>query len=82
METEKMKTPKIHDHLVVRWLERVEGFDLEPIRASIRKRIPESLVAWAGTGTIPGPNGTRIIVRDGIVRTILPPKSKQQGKRA
>jgi hypothetical protein len=74
-----MKTPKIHDHLIVRWLERVEGFDLDPVRAAIVKSIPVDLVEWAGRtdAVIPGPKGTRFVVSKGVIKTLLPPRSKQ-----
>jgi hypothetical protein len=40
-------TPKISDHALVRWLERIEGQDVEAIRAKIVRAIGDRLETGA-----------------------------------
>jgi hypothetical protein len=60
----------VSDHAVVRFMERVMGFDFQPIREQIlTPRIREAIKA--GMTRIRVPNGT-VAVRDYVVTTYLP----------
>ncbi len=66
----------VSDHAVLRHLERAYGLDVEKIRAEIAS--PTVMIAEAfGCGTVIGLNGTRVIIRDGIVATVLPKRGRR-----
>lgn len=66
-----MKKPLIpvSDHAVIRYLERVQGVDVEAIRAEIG-RVCQSGVEYPGaSGVVVG--GFRFKIKEGVVTTVL-----------
>ncbi len=69
---------QVTDHAIVRWLERVCGFDIEALKAEIVAAIPEraaASVAAVGQGGVKLPSGASLMLRrDGgvlVVTTIV-----------
>ncbi len=60
-------------HALLRFLERVDGVDIED---AVGRLVPDDLEnqidVVGGNGKFPGPQGYRIVVKDGIVITIIP----------
>jgi hypothetical protein len=70
LEDEQAQLPEVTDHALLRFAERVEGFDAEAAKRKIFT--PEFLKQYKtlGDGQYPV-NGFTVVVRKGIVRTIL-----------
>lgn len=68
----------VSDHACIRYLERVYGIDMDAIRAEIASPVVQ-LAEGFGAGTVIGKHGARILIRDGVVTTVLP---KRQGRRS
>lgn len=68
----------VSDHAIVRYMERVYGIDMDAIRAEIATPVVQ-IAEGFGCGTIIGKHGARILVRDGVVTTVL---SKRMGRRS
>jgi uncharacterized membrane protein len=63
-------TPRVSDHAVVRYLERVEGKDINAVRAKIvTPRVAAALGVLPTCHVIQG--GHRLVVRDGMVTTVI-----------
>ncbi|GGB14969.1 hypothetical protein GCM10011380_00470 [Sphingomonas metalli] len=71
--------PAVTDHAIVRYLERVHGIDMDVIRAEILTPVVQ-LAEGFGCGTVIGKNGCRVMIRDGVVTTIVP-KPIRKGRR-
>lgn len=71
-----MTMPHITDHAILRYLERSYGLNVDAIRAEMATPVVE-LASGFGCGTVVGRNGCRLIIRDGIVATVLP---KRRGR--
>jgi hypothetical protein len=60
-------------HALIRFLQRVEGIDID---AAVDKLVPDDLqdqIDVVGpNGKFPGPPGYRLVVKDGVVITIVP----------
>lgn len=67
----------VTDHAIVRYLERAYGMDIEAIKAEIATPIVQ-IAEGFGCGTVIGKHGARVVIRDGVVTTVLP---KRGGKR-
>ncbi|MBI1179118.1 MAG: hypothetical protein GC201_01070 [Alphaproteobacteria bacterium] len=65
---------EVSDHAVLRYLERVYGLDVEHYRAEMTTPGVQVVCdAFGGTGVvINGLNGTRLVLREGIIVTTLP----------
>ena len=69
-----MKRPRteVTDHAIIRYLERVQGFDIEALRANIAARVDEAACAGALAVTI---DGFRYMFQNGergpVLTTIL-----------
>jgi Asp-tRNA(Asn)/Glu-tRNA(Gln) amidotransferase C subunit len=62
--------PRVTDHAVLRYIERVLGFDVEAIRTRIMsKTVRDAIRARAGAVTV---DGYRYELRAGAVVTIMP----------
>ena len=64
--------PVVTDHAVVRWLERVQHFDIEAVRAEI---LDHGRDAWVAQGavTVRVPDlGISLIAQDGRVISVMP----------
>ncbi|WP_333822840.1 hypothetical protein [Pinisolibacter sp.] len=59
----------VTDHAVLRWLERVEGFDVEALRAEIGRAGAVGVEHGAGVVVVPG---GKLIVYEGRVVTVYP----------
>lgn len=59
----------VTDHAVLRWLERVEGLDIETLRAAIGR---SGAVGAAFGARIVVVSGGKLVVVDGKVVTVLP----------
>lgn len=63
---------KVSDHAVLRYLERVQGLDIEAIRENLRTNEVRELSIDAPSGTfIPHRDNFIIVVRDGVVVTVI-----------
>ncbi|WP_257541062.1 hypothetical protein [Sphingobium sp. CFD-1] len=61
---------EISDHAIVRWLERVKGVDISAIRAEMQT--PALAMADEfGAPVLIGKNGERLVIRNGIVVTVI-----------
>ena len=60
-------------HALLRFLERVDGVD---ISGAVERLVPDDLEGQinvvGGNGKFPGPKGYQIVVKDGVVITIIP----------
>jgi hypothetical protein len=64
---------QVSDHALLRWIERVEGIDVEAIRARIASHA--SLIDAAaniGCDTVKLGNGARLKLKGRVVATVLP----------
>lgn len=69
-------TVDISDHACLRYLERVKGVDIDALRTEMQT--PALAVANEfGAPTLIGRNGERLVIRDGVVVTVL---RKRMGK--
>ena len=67
---ECQKDPIISEHALLRFFERVKGFDLEQVKAEILTEQVKVLIRQLGSGVYPV-NGFKIKVKDGTVVTIV-----------
>jgi hypothetical protein len=65
----------VSDHAVVRYLERVYGIDMDVIRAEIVTPVVQ-LAEGFGCGTVVGRHGCRVMIRDGVVTTVVPKRRR------
>lgn len=61
----------ISDHAVLRYLERVVGIDVEAVRAEMQTPALAQADEF-GAPVLIGRNGERLVIRGGIVVTVLP----------
>jgi hypothetical protein len=63
----------VTQHALIRFLERVKGVDLEE---AINEMVPDTLESQMEVvgynGKFPGPPGFQIVVKDGVVITVIP----------
>jgi hypothetical protein len=62
----------VTDHAVVRWLERVEGYDVEMVRRAIKASDPNGWIAKGAHGLQLPALGVRLVARDGLIKTVIP----------
>lgn len=67
---------RVTDHAVLKYLERVEGVDVERARRSLVDEETATRIKQLRSGTFPR-DGYRLKVRDGTVVTVLPPKKER-----
>ena len=67
----KDKTLKVSEHAIVRYFERVKGFNIEEIQSSILNQNIRGLVSVLGDGSFPHPDGYNVVFKDSTVVTIL-----------
>ena len=67
---------QVTDHAVLRHLERAYGLDVDAIRAEIASPVV-ALADGFGCGSVIGLHGTRVIIRDGVVVTVLPKRGRR-----
>lgn len=66
--------PKVSEHALVRYFERIEGFDLQEISNFILSPNNLSLIEQLGDGTYPLNETHKFVVKSNTVTTILPNK--------
>lgn len=71
-----MKQPRVTDHAVLRYIERVGGFDVEAVRQHIAKVCAEAVAAGATTLKH---DGIRFTFSTGAVTTVMPDKPGPTG---
>jgi len=60
-------------HALLRFLQRVDGVDIEDAVRRLVPDDPEHMIGVVGgNGTFPGPKGFRLVIKDGNVITIVP----------
>lgn len=64
----------VTDHAVLCWLERVEGLDIDALRADIGRRGAVGAALGAGVVVVPG---GKLIVFEGRVVTVYPRESQE-----
>jgi hypothetical protein len=65
----KAPTPRVSDHALLRYLERVKGVDVEAIKAEIMT--PETIAAIKAGASAVNVNGCRMPIKDGCIATVL-----------
>ncbi len=61
------------DHAILRYLERVQGLDLDEIRKEmITDSLKKQVEVLGGTGKFPGPNNTRFIMDNKRIVSVVP----------
>ena len=70
----KQPSIRVSDHAVLRYLERVGGFEIEALRQNIAKRCESAVNAGASSITI---DGVALLIEDGVVITTVPRKDGQ-----
>ena len=75
-----MKKPRhpVTDHAVIRYLERVQGVDIEALRRQIGRVADKGLAVGAG-GVISG--GMIYVIEGGFVVTVIPQHEPRRGRR-
>lgn len=62
----------ITEHAILRYLERVEGFDMEKVKASILPNdVKTQIKAFNGNGKYPIGSGFQIVVKDGSIVSVV-----------
>ena len=61
----------VSEHAVLRYMERVMGFDLEMVRSAILSPDNLMMIKKLGAGKYPLPGGGRIVVKDNVIVSIV-----------
>lgn len=61
----------VSEHAILRYMERVMGFDLEMVRSAILSPDNLMMIQKLGSGKYPLPGGGRIVVKDNVVVSIV-----------
>lgn len=69
----------VSDHAVLRYLERVDGIDVEAIRTRLTVDIIDTAAAF-GCDTVVLGNGARLKLHGAIVATVLESRRKKRSK--
>lgn len=69
-----MKRPRVSDHAIVRYLERVKGMDIKALKKEILSDGLATKVRQLGDGYYPVKGKYKIRVKDGVVVTVLKPQ--------
>ena len=64
----KRRRVDVSDHAVLRYLERVGGFDIEGLRRSIADRLSDLIICAPQTVVV---GGFRFLVKDGIAGPVV-----------
>ena len=64
---------EITDHAILRYLQRAEALDVDKIKALIlTEQLREQVETVGGTGKFPGPNGTRLVMENKRIISVIP----------
>jgi hypothetical protein len=70
--------PRISDHALMRYIERVYGLDIEAIRTEV---MSDSIVAALKTGaSAVTVKGVKMLVKDGVIVTVVTDEMRNAGK--
>ena len=61
---------QISEHAILRYLERVKGVDMDAVRAEMHTPALAKADAF-GCPVLIGRNGERLVIRDGVVVTVI-----------
>jgi len=61
----------VSEHAILRYMERVMGFDLEMVRTAILSPDNLMMIKKLGAGKYPLPGGGRIVVKDNVIVSIV-----------
>lgn len=61
----------VSEHALLRYMERVMGFDLEMVRSAILNPDNLMMIQKLGSGRYPLPGGGRIVVKDNVIVSIV-----------
>lgn len=67
----KDKTLKVSEHAIVRYFERVKGFNLDEVQSEILHQNVKGLFDTLGDGSFPHPDEYNVVIKDSTVVTIL-----------
>lgn len=70
------RPPKITDHAIVRYLERIRGHDMDAVRLYILPSYCPALeqIRTLGEGEFPIGDSHRVVVKNGVIVSVLSPK--------
>lgn len=69
---EKPKELVVSEHAILRYFERVLGFNIEEIRTKLLdQQVRDCVEALGGNGTFPTKDNIKLIIRDKVVTTII-----------
>lgn len=68
---ENMRDPVVTDHGLLRYLERVQGLDVEAARAEMLSERAVEAIRFTRTGKVPIGNGRRLVVKDMAVVSVV-----------
>lgn len=71
IESLKERELVVTDHAVLRYMERVMGFDIERIKADMLNEQTASLIKRLGNGKYPIGSGAKIVVKDSAVVSVV-----------
>ncbi len=66
------KDPIVSEHAILRYFERVLGYDMEEIKSLILPTPMKQTITKMGSGKYPMGNGCRLVVKDNTIVTIDP----------
>lgn len=70
--------PRVSDHAVLRYLERVEGVDVGAVRRAIlHPNVLDMVATLGGDGSYPHPDGYVLKMAGGVVVTVTVPSGKE-----
>lgn len=75
----KTITPRVSDHAMLRYLERVKNLDIEKVRAEILTPFVSAAIESGAGGVRVG--GHHYVVNNGCITTILPNGARPNRKR-
>ena len=73
--------PKLSEHAILRYLERVKGIDLDAITQEILTEERKEAIRNFGTVKLPLEKGAKLVVREGTIVTVTPKKEKPKKKK-
>ncbi|WP_425087013.1 hypothetical protein [Stappia sp.] len=69
--------PRVSDHAVLRYIERIYGLDVDAVRRHIADEVASAAAAGAITARI---RGASYVIRDGVVVTIINGRQMARGR--
>lgn len=64
---------EVTDHAILRYLQRVDGLDVDGVKATmLTDDLRKQVDTLGGTGKFPGPNGTRLVMENKRIISVIP----------